>query len=142
MIQLFPFTLISLIVANLVIFGAPGAAGADPWAAQLFAIPLFSGASWPLTVGDLMIVFALIMLFVEIMRSASIQSNVVYNHMASVIVMIVYVVEFVAYDRAANSVFFILTIIAAIDVIAGVAVSIRMARRDFTYAGPAGPGGS
>lgn len=138
MIQLFPFTFISLVIANLVIFGAPGTG--DPWAAQIFSLPLFYGARWSLTVGDVMVVFALVMLFVEIMRAASIHANVIYNHMASVIVMIVYVVEFVAYERAASSVFFILTIIAAIDVIAGVAVSIRMARRDFTYAGPAGPG--
>jgi hypothetical protein len=135
MLRLFPFTLFPLIVANLVIFGG---IGTDPWGSELATLPLFSGSFWILTVGDLMVVFGLAMLFVEILRAASIQSNVVGNHMASVVVLLAYVIEFVAIPGAAHSVFFILTVIAAIDVIAGVAVSIRMARRDFTYAGPGG----
>ena len=133
MLRMFPFTLFPLIIANLVIFGTPGT---DPWGGHLMTLPLFSGARWGLTVGDLMVVFGLAMLFVEILRAASIHAQVISNHMASVIVLLIYVIEFVAVPGAAHSVFFILTVIAAIDVIAGVAVSIRMARRDFTYAGP------
>ena len=45
-------------------------------------------------------------------------------------VLVIYIVEFIIVGVAANSVFFILTVIALFDVVAGFTISIRTATRD------------
>jgi hypothetical protein len=43
--------------------------------------------------------------------------------------MIVYIVEFLAVGAAATSIFFLLTVIAIVDVMAGVAISLGATKR-------------
>ena len=50
--------------------------------------------------------------------------------MLSTIILIIYVVEFIVAGVAAHSVFFILTILALFDVIAGFSITIKTATRD------------
>jgi hypothetical protein len=52
--------------------------------------------------------------------------------MLSVVVFVVFLVEFLLVGACANSVFFLLTIMAAFDVVAGFTVSITGAGRDVT----------
>jgi hypothetical protein len=124
-----PLTILPLILFNLVGF----AVGGEPWGNELFGIWLISGARWSLNLGDLMIVVAIVLLFFEVLRSARYSSGTIYNHIVSTVVLIVYIVEFLAVGAAANSVFFMLTVIALFDVVAGFSVSIRTATRDITF---------
>ncbi|MCG8561936.1 MAG: hypothetical protein MI824_19235, partial [Hyphomicrobiales bacterium] len=57
-------------------------------------------------------------------------------HALSTVVFIICIIEFLVVPEAATSLFFFITIIALIDVIAGFSVTIRAARRDFAM----GPG--
>src|SRR5690606_23750424 len=91
---------------------------------------LFSGAEWRMTVGDLMVVVGLFALLGEVFRAATMARHAVTNHLVSIIVLVIYVIEFVVVAEAANSPFFILTIMALIDVLTGVVVTIRLASRD------------
>ena len=50
--------------------------------------------------------------------------------MLSTIVLIIYIVQFIVSGIAANSTYFILTVIALFDVVAGFSISIRTATRD------------
>lgn len=127
MLNAIPLTVLPLIAYNLVGYSL---AGADPWATQLFSLPMLSGARWSMGLGDLLVIFAIAMLYFEVMKSAGSSRKAVLNHTLSTIVLIVYVVEFVVADVAADSVFFILTAIALFDVVAGFSISIRTARRD------------
>lgn len=99
--------------------------------AQLLKIKLASGALWVLTLGDLLIIFGLFILFIEIFKSTSTGSATVVEHSLSTIVFIIYVVEFVLVKEAGTTVFFILGMMSLIDVIAGFSITIATARRDF-----------
>ncbi len=126
MLAAIPLTLIPLIIFNVVGF----AFGGDPWGSQLFSITMMSGAAWILTLADAMIAVAIIILFLEILKAARPGPSTVYNHIVSTVVLVVYIVEFIVVGAAANSLFFILTVIALVDVVAGFTISIRTATRD------------
>jgi hypothetical protein len=83
-----------------------------------------------MTVGDLTIVLGIICLFFEVLKSTNSTSRSITNHVLSTIVLILYIVEFIAVPPAAQSVFFILLVIALFDVIAGFSITIKTASRD------------
>jgi len=138
MIYAIPLTILPLIAFNLIGFSI---SGADPWANELFSLTMLSGARWSLNLGDLLIAFAIVALFFEVMKSARSSSSTILNHVFSTMVLLVYVVEFIAAGVAAHSVFFILTMIALFDVIAGFSVSIKTAKRDIAFGGQNMDGG-
>jgi hypothetical protein len=127
MLQALPLTILPLIVYNLVgyLIG-----GADPWSAELFGITMVSGARFALKLGDVLILFAIAMLYLEVAKAARANQNTIANHILSTIVLVVYVVEFIVASVAATSVFLILTAIALFDVIAGFSITIKAATRD------------
>jgi hypothetical protein len=150
MLKAFPFTIFPLLLFNVIAFIVPGmdsslppAGGATDvaWAHPQFGIPLFSRVTWEITAGDLIIFFGLICLFFEMLRATVATRGALTNHLASVVVLVIYAVEFLVVARCGNSTFFILTAIALVDVMAGFAVSLRVASRDLTIGGgPTGGG--
>lgn len=127
MLRAFPFTIVTLIIFNLVIAFQDGSV----WDNQVAEVTLFSDQLWHLTTGSVMIVAGLLILLIEVLRATTIHTKAITNHIVSVVVLIVYVIEFVVVPEAGNSTFFILTIIALVDVLAGIVVTIRLATRDF-----------
>ena len=136
-----PFTIIPLIIFNLVVFIVPnavvlpGTTGSD-WTEDIARLTLFSDAQWTLTAGNLMVVVGLLALLGEVVRSTALAKSALANHLVSILVLIIFVVEFAVVDKAANSTFFILTMIALIDVLTGIVITVRLASRDVTFAGP------
>jgi hypothetical protein len=97
---------------------------------DLFVLSMISGAIWSMSLGDLFIVVALVVLFFEILRATLNSRGSLANHMLSMLVFIAFLVEFLLVQDAATQVFFILLTIALIDVVGGFAVSISSAGRD------------
>jgi hypothetical protein len=129
MIAAIPLTIIPLILFNVLGY----ALGGDPWGNVLVRIPLISGRPWEVTLADVMILIALALLFIETLRSAApARTSTITNHIISTILLIVYIIEFIAVPSAASSLFFVLTMIALFDVIAGFTISIRSASRDIS----------
>lgn len=127
-----PLLIIPFILYNLGLFGLFGAAP-DPWAQQIFSLPMMSGGVWSMTLGDLMVLIGLAILFVEIMKSTRTANASVIDHLLSTLVFVAFLVEFLLVKGAAHSVFFTLMLIALVDVLAGFSVSIRAANRDVTF---------
>ncbi len=127
-----PYTIIPLILFNLIAFIAPNAVRPD-WSEDIATLRLFSDALWQLTAGDLLVVVGLLALLGEVFRSTSLAKTALTNHLFSILILIIFVVEFAVVDRAANSPFFILTIVALTDVLTGVVVTVRLASRDITF---------
>jgi hypothetical protein len=127
-----PLMIVSFILYNLVTFGG-GAVGADPLLATMFSMQMMSGGHFSLTVGDLIILVSLIMLFFEIMKSTRTSNASVLDHLLSTGVFILFLVEFLLVKTAATDVFFIVMVMALVDVLAGFSVSIRSAGRDVNY---------
>ena len=92
---------------------------------------------WQLTLGDILLAVGLFLLFFEILKATRTGGNSIVDHAFSMIVFVVCLILFLIWDRAATSTFFLLMLMAMIDVIAGFSVTINAARRDHSIGGPA-----
>lgn len=138
--NVFPLILIPVLTYNIWAFGATASAdqGVDVRThlqAEWMNIQMASGVPWILTFGDVMVLLALILLFVELLKSTSTGTAAIFNHALSMLVFIICLVEFLLHPAFATSVFFIIMIMALLDVLAGVVVTIISARRDVEFAG-------
>lgn len=112
MISNIPLMIVPLVVFNLVVAGLTGIGGADPWATQLYSMQMLSGGVWRMTLGDLMIVLSLALLFFEIMKSTRTSNASVVDHLLSTFVFVAFLVEFLLVPSASHSLFFILMAMA------------------------------
>jgi hypothetical protein len=130
MIAAFPLMILPFILYNAAMIGAMGAGGIAGLDHDIISLSMLSGAVWTMGLGDLFIIVALAVLFVEILKATRNGSGSLLNHMLSMLVFIAFLVEFLLVRDAATQIFFILMTIAFIDVVLGFAVSIRSAGRD------------
>jgi hypothetical protein len=124
----FPFLIIVVLIYNLIVFVSATALGDT-----VLSVSMMSGAVLSLTTGDLVILLGLLVLFIEVMKSARSTSSTILDHMLSTVVFIVALVEFLIVRQAGTAVFLVITTICLIDVVAGYTVSIRAARRDIAF---------
>lgn len=126
-----PLLIIPFVVYNIVVFLFLGGNPAG-WSNTAFSIPMVSGVPWAVSLGDLLILASLVLLFFELLKSTRIGSVSILEHMLSMIVFVVILVEFLLLGAASSTVFFILLVMALIDVVAGFTMSITSATRDVT----------
>lgn len=99
---------------------------------KAFTIPMIAGdIEWVMTKGDALLLISIAVLFMEILKSTSTGTATIMNHAMSMIVFIVCLMLFLLHPNFATSTFFIITVMALLDVLAGVVVTIVSARRDF-----------
>jgi uncharacterized membrane protein len=130
MIAALPLMLIPFVLYNLAMFGAFGGGGIAALQSQVMSLDMMSGATWTMSIGDLFIVISLVALFFEIFKATRRSSMAVMDHLFSMFLFVVFLVEFLLVRDAATQIFFILMIVTFIDVIAGFTVSIKSAGRD------------
>ncbi|WP_375398599.1 hypothetical protein [uncultured Sphingomonas sp.] len=141
-LEIFPFLLIPVLVYNLFALLAgsplPGTdsprilAGIDNAAV---AVTMLSGVRFRLSWGDVLLVFSIIFLFVEVLKSTRTYSPAIVNHMASMALFIFCLIEFLLFPNYSTSTFFLLTMMVLVDALAGMIVTIVSARRDFGVEG-------
>ena len=131
MLTAIPLLLVPVIAYNVVVFVA-----STNIANVLFSIQMVSGAVWPFSVSDLLISLAVAALLVEIIKATRTGTVSLIDHALSTLLFIGCLIEFLLVPQAATSTFFIITLIAFIDMVAGYSVTIRAARRDVAV----GPG--
>ncbi|MEQ1768741.1 MAG: hypothetical protein ABL879_02800 [Devosia sp.] len=129
-----PLLIIPFLIYNVVAFTAYGGNPAG-WSSQIFSIPMVSGQRWALTSGDLLLVVGLVCLFFEVLKSTNTGRTSVIEHMLSTALFVVFLIEFLLTGAAASSVFFLLMVMAIVDVVAGFTISITGAGRDVTMGG-------
>ena len=100
-------------------------------AAELFTVDLMSGARWSFTAHDAFMAGGVLILYFEIFKSTRTGVASVLDHTLSTLVFIVFLVEFLVVEACGTSTFFVLGLMALLDVIAGFTVSIGAARREF-----------
>jgi hypothetical protein len=121
-----PFVLFNIGLAGFFGDGPEG----DPWATEIFSFRMMSGGEFSMTLGISLIVVALLLLFVEIVKSTRTSNASVVDHLLSTFVFVAFLVEFLLVEGAAHPVFFTLMVITLVDVLAGFSVSLRAAGRD------------
>lgn len=88
-----------------------------------------------LLAGDLVVLSGLVLLYVEIFKATRTSSAAIVDHVASLLVFIVALVEFLLLPRFAHGAFLALLVMSLLDVVAGFTVTISTARRDFGHPG-------
>lgn len=132
LVRNFPLMIIPLVLYNLYSFNLLSVGEAD-WAADFASFQMISDTTFTLSHGGLVITVALALLFFEILKATRTAQSTIVDHLLSTVVFIVYLIQFIVDPAAATTTFFICTIIAALDVVAGYSISIRVASRDVTF---------
>jgi len=132
-----PLLLLPVLAYNLIALTLQGglqAVDADArMSQQLFSMRMTSHIDWMVSLGDLLLAASLVVLFVELLKSTTSRRIAIVNHALSMVLFIVCLVEFLLAPACATSVFFLLTLMVLLDVLAGFIVTIVAARRDVDF---------
>jgi hypothetical protein len=128
----FPLLLVPFAIYNMIAFLTPGVG----WTSPVTTVHLMSGQDWVLTWEDILIAFAIFLLWIEIIKSTRLGTRNVMDHILAIALLVVMLVEFLLVPRAATSTFFLLMAIALVDVLAGFIVGMRSAQRQIELEGP------
>ena len=110
----FPLLLIPFAIYNMIAFLTPGVS----WTSPVTTVHMMSGQYWVLTWEDILIAFAIFLLWVELIKSTRAGMRSVIDHLLSMALFIAMLVEFLLVQRAATSTFFLLMAIALVAVAA------------------------
>jgi hypothetical protein len=127
-----PSIVLAFILYNAVVFIA---GNTTVLANSLFELHMLSGGTWVFTVGDLIILITLLLLFAELIKATYTSTSSLVDHGLSMVVFVACLVEFLLAPLAATSTFFLVMVATAVDVVAGFTIGIRVARRDLSIGG-------
>jgi hypothetical protein len=128
----FPLLLIPFAIYNMIVFLTPGVS----WTSPLTTVHMMSGQDWVLTWEDVLLAFAIFLLWVELIKSARIGARGAVDHILAVALFVAMLIEFLLVQKAATSTFFLLMAIALVDALAGFVVGMRTAGRQIEVEGP------
>src|SRR3984957_19096157 len=131
----FPLLLIPFAIYNMIAFLTPGVG----WTTPVATIHMMSGQDWVLTWEDLLLAFSILLLAVEIMKSTRMGMRSIVDHVLAMALFIVMLVEFLLVQQAGTSTFFLLMVLALVDVIAGFIIGLRSGRRQIEIDAPERP---
>ena len=117
----FPLLLIPLAVYNIIVFLMPTVSLSEP----VLRLTLMSGAEWPIALGDFLLAFAALMLLCEVIKGARPGAKYLTDHLLSLIVFGAAAAEFLLWPKFGTSLYFLLTLFALVDFLAGVSLRRR-----------------
>lgn len=131
----FPLLLIPFAIYNIFVFLMPGVAFTTP----LVDVPLMSGATWSPTFGDALLTLGALLLLLEVIKASRPGARYLTDHLLSLIVFGAAVAEFLLLKPFVTSTFFLLTVLMAVEFLAGVSLSLRNRHRSAAAVAPAAP---
>jgi hypothetical protein len=120
----FPLLIIPFVLYNMIAFLL-----SLEFSTPLFNVPLLSERSMSVNTGDMLVILAVLLLYLEILKATRLSSKGIMDHVLSMILFLGMTIEFIAVRQAATSTFLILVALAFVDVIGGFTISIRTAQR-------------
>jgi energy-coupling factor transporter transmembrane protein EcfT len=123
----FPLLIIPFVLYNMIAFLL-----SLEFSTPLFNVPLLSERSMSVNTGDMLVILAVLLLYLEILKATRLSSKGIMDHVLSMILFPGMAIEFIAVRQAATSTFLILVALAFVDVIGGFTISIRTAQRSVT----------
>jgi hypothetical protein len=117
----FPLLLIPLAIYNIIVFLMPGVSFTDP----LVKLALISGAEWTVTLSDVLLTLGILLLLSEVIKGARPGAKYLTDHLLSLIVFGVAAAEFVLWPKFGTSTYFLLTGLALVDFLSGLALRTR-----------------
>jgi hypothetical protein len=131
-IRALPMIVLPFILYNVIVLFGGSKPADEVLNAPIFALKMMHGANWVFRFSDLIILFTMLMLFVELLKSTYTSSAAMLDHGLSMLVFIACLIEFLLVPKALTSTFFFILIATLIDVVAGYTIGIRTARRDLS----------
>ena len=126
----FPMFAIPLIAYNMLMITGDSIA-TNPVA---LTIPLMnSEEAMTLNVGDILVMLGIVFLYFEILKATRASKATIIDHALSLIVFIVFLVEYIVVAGAGTATFMILALMSLLDVIAGFTITISTSRRDISF---------
>jgi hypothetical protein len=86
------------------------------------------GGLWPVSLADLLLAAALIVMFIELVKASHDRRVAVINHALSVVLFVGCLAEMLLCAAFATSTFFLITLMVLLDVLAGFIVTIAAVR--------------
>ena len=120
----FPLLIIPFVLYNMIAFLL-----SLEFSTPLFNVPLPSERSMSVNTGDMLVILAVLLLYLEILKATRLSSKGIMDHVLSMILFLGMAIEFIAVRQAATSTFLILVALAFVDVLGGFTISIRTAQR-------------
>ena len=117
----FPLLLIPVAIYNIIVFLMPGVSFAEP----IVKLTLMSGTEWPVTLSDILLALGVLMLMFEVIKGARPGAKYLMDHLLSLIVFGAAAAEFVLWPRFGTSTYFLLTLLALVDFLSGIALRTR-----------------
>jgi hypothetical protein len=117
----FPLLLVPFAIYNIIAFLMPGVS----WTGTLATVHMKSGADWALSGGDILVTFAILLLFVEMLKVVRIGSRGVVDHGLALLLFLAMLAEFVLVSQVASAVFFLLLVLSFFDVLGGFTLTLR-----------------
>lgn len=119
--------LLALVVAayNVIVF-----TGASSIGVQLTSYALISGDVVVISIADGLIAVGVLLLYLEILKATRTGAASLIDHLFSMLVFVVALVQFLALPGFGTPTFLIITLMCFVDVVAGFTVTISTARRD------------
>ena len=130
----FPLYMILLVSYNLIVFMSTPSNYIPDAVVTSFVIPS-SGATLTITWNILFILVGISFLYLEILKSTRATYQALLDHLLSLVVFGIFLVELIILREMGSATFLILTLLSLIDVIAGFTVSLSTARRDISIDG-------
>ena len=130
----FPLLLIPLAIYNIIVFLMPGVSFTDP----LVTLTLMSGAQWTVTLSDVLLTLAILLLLAEVIKGARPGAKYLTDHLLSLIVFGAAAAEFVLWPKFGTSTYFLMTALSLVDFLSGLALRTRR-RAVAVAAAPARP---
>jgi hypothetical protein len=110
----FPLLLIPFALYNMVIFLLN-----MPFTDTVFSIPLMQERRLPVTTGDLLVLLAMLLLYVEVLKAARMLNKGIMDHVLSFLLFAGMVAELVLVPKAATTTLLMLAGLSFVDVIIG-----------------------
>ena len=117
----FPLLLIPLAIYNIIVFLMPDVSFTDP----LVKLTLVSGAEWTVTLSDVLLTLAILLLLAEVIKGARPGAKYLTDHLLSLIVFGAAAAEFVMWPKFATSTYFLMTALSLVDFVSGLALRTR-----------------
>ena len=99
--------------------------------AKLFEMTLLSGQTWHFGWDHLVLLLGIGLLCVEIAKATRTGAASIFDHMLSLALFVISLIEFLLWKPTGTSTFFLLMMMMFVDVVGGFTITIRGARRDF-----------
>ncbi|MBF0383130.1 MAG: hypothetical protein HQL69_19080 [Magnetococcales bacterium] len=115
---------------NVLAFGFAGSLDSIIW-----TVHLSSGADWSFSFNDMLLSLAVILLYIEILKSTRSGMSTVIDHMFSLALFIICLLEFLFVPQVGTSTFFVIILIVLLDVVAGFTITISTSTRDINVNG-------